>query len=348
MQRNWTMLFALLGVSAVFCAGVLVIAAWFLGSPAKGFDLAQAAGIPRPAVIAHRGASYLAPEATRAAYLLAGELGADYLEVDLRRTRDGILIAHHDSTLLRMSNVEKVYPGRTHMTVDTFSFGELQELDMGEWFNRRFPDRARKTFEALRILRFEEILEIAERAPHEVGVIIEIKEAGMFPGIESQVVETLRTRGWLDRPLQPGHSMLIFQSFEPDSLKRFQLLAPAVPRILLIEETFVEKVGWTGILRTSAELAQGVGAWGYRRALSRHWSESVGWRYVMTWPWHIGEAHRRGLLVIPWTIDDAVEMWMLRLGGADGIFTNRPELALTLYGRAPRTDLTSLWEKIQY
>ena len=58
------------------------------GEPAMGEKLARQAGLPRPAVIAHRGASYLAPEATRPAYLLARELGADYLEVDVQRTRE--------------------------------------------------------------------------------------------------------------------------------------------------------------------------------------------------------------------------------------------------------------------
>ena len=44
-------------------------------------------------IIAHRGASYLAPEEARPAFLVARELGGDYLEFDIQRTKDVVLIA---------------------------------------------------------------------------------------------------------------------------------------------------------------------------------------------------------------------------------------------------------------
>ena len=50
-------------------------------------------------VIAHRGASAAAPENTIEAFLLARELGADWVELDARRTRDGAIVVHHDDTL---------------------------------------------------------------------------------------------------------------------------------------------------------------------------------------------------------------------------------------------------------
>ena len=61
-------------------------------------------------VIAHRGASYDAPEETEPAYLLARELGAAYLELDLQRTADGVLIAFHDDDLRRTTDVEAIFP----------------------------------------------------------------------------------------------------------------------------------------------------------------------------------------------------------------------------------------------
>lgn len=53
----------------------------------------------RPWIIAHRGASLQAQENTIEAFRLAGELGADAVELDVRRTADGILIVHHDDTV---------------------------------------------------------------------------------------------------------------------------------------------------------------------------------------------------------------------------------------------------------
>lgn len=52
-----------------------------------------------PLVIAHRGASAAAPENTVAAFRLAGELGADGVELDARRTVDGAVVVHHDAHL---------------------------------------------------------------------------------------------------------------------------------------------------------------------------------------------------------------------------------------------------------
>ncbi|MFU7548478.1 glycerophosphodiester phosphodiesterase family protein, partial [Pseudomonas paraeruginosa] len=71
-----------------------------------------AAGGPWPAGIAHRGASTDAPEDTAAAYLLARDHGADYLEADVQRSRDGVLDALHDDTLERTTDVAEVIPGR--------------------------------------------------------------------------------------------------------------------------------------------------------------------------------------------------------------------------------------------
>ena len=348
MNHTLKLLLGVFACAIILFSGVL-ITAWFLGAPFKGKVLAQAARIPRPAIIAHRGASYLAPEETRAAYLMARELGVDYLEFDVQRTKDDVLIALHDDSLSRTSNVAQVFPAREKDMVDTFTFAELQQLDVGEWFNRRFPERARKTFAGLRILRLEDIVEIAEGASNEIGLFIELKSAHRFPGIEQQLVEGLRKHGWIDRPRTSGHTALIFQSFEPESLERLKLLAPDMPRLLLVDDVLMDKLGWDGVLKTATEAAMGIGTWGYQWASGSEWSQKVRSRYMTTWPWYTGEAHRAGLFVYPWTIDDWWEMLMVTMAGADGIFTNRSELALKVYGRAvPTSDFESLWRQIGY
>src|SRR5688572_18635779 len=62
--------------------------------------------------VAHRGASAYAPEHTLAAYRLALEQGADFVEQDLAVTKDGVLICLHDPTLDRTTNVEELFPNR--------------------------------------------------------------------------------------------------------------------------------------------------------------------------------------------------------------------------------------------
>jgi len=330
----------------LFGGGVVTL--WFLAMPSNGQALAETAGIPRPAVIAHRGASYLAPEATHAAYLMARELGADYLELDVQRTRDGVLVALHDDTLARTSNVAEVFPDRAGNGVDTFTFAELQQFDAGGWFNLRFPERGRNTFKGLRVLRLQDILSIAEGASPRRGICIETKQAHRFPGLEEQLVRELQQRGWMSDSGTTGRADVIFQSFDPDSLKRLKVLAPHIPRILLVDEILMSKLGWDGVLETAKEIATGLGTWGYAWARGPEWSVSAGSRYVTRRAWYTIEAHRAGLLVHPWSIDDWWEMWVVSLGGADGIFTNRSELAMQFYHGALRPDIEDLWRKLGY
>lgn len=338
----------MLGIVVVAILGLVGLAT-LVGAPSQGKTITHALGIPRPAVIAHRGASDLAPEKTRPAFMLARELGADYLEVDLQRTRDGILVAVHDEELRRTTNVAAVFPGREHDTLDTFLFSELQRLDAGSWFNERFPDRARASFRDLRILRLEDVIKIAEAGVPRPGLYIETKAPHRFPGIERQLVELLTARGWVSAPNTPGPPGVIFQSFEAESLARFKELAPQVPRLLLVDEVAVSQAGWPALLTRASEVAMGIGTWGYRRAYGPDWSVAhAPTRYLTTWPWQIGQAHRAGLFVHPWTIDDRWEMWMVRLGGADGIFTDRCHLALAVYGRTKDRDLAALWQDIEY
>ena len=63
-------------------------------------------------LVAHRGASAYAPEHTLAAYNLAIDQGADFVEQDLAVTKDGVLVCIHDLTLERTTNVEAVFPDR--------------------------------------------------------------------------------------------------------------------------------------------------------------------------------------------------------------------------------------------
>ena len=65
---------------------------------------------PRKILVAHRGASAYAPEHTLAAYRLAIEQGADFVEQDLQISKDGVLVCLHDLTLERTTDVAAIFP----------------------------------------------------------------------------------------------------------------------------------------------------------------------------------------------------------------------------------------------
>jgi len=81
----------------------------------------------RPAIVAHRGGSALAPENTLAAIRRAVGLGVEAVEVDVQRTRDGRLVVHHDDTLERMTDAEGPIRERR--------FAELCRIDAGYRFS---------------------------------------------------------------------------------------------------------------------------------------------------------------------------------------------------------------------
>lgn len=179
--------------------------------------------LPRNIVIAHRGTTYWAPEETEVAMRWARNTGADYLELDLQRTKDGVLIALHDENLRRTTNVEEVFPQRADRPVSDFTLKELRQLDAGSWFNKANPDRARPEFAGQDILTLEDVVRIAEgfrilrdREGHRIytpggqsqyipdesdrghrpGIYPETKEPHLFPGMEADLRNELERLGW--------------------------------------------------------------------------------------------------------------------------------------------------------
>ncbi len=118
--------------------------------------------IKKDIVIAHRGSTYWTPEETEPAFLWARNIGADYLELDAQLTKDNVLIAFHDDDLSRTTNIADVFPERINSGINEFTLKELRTLDAGSWFNKKNPDRARKSFTGLKIMTLKDVVMIAE------------------------------------------------------------------------------------------------------------------------------------------------------------------------------------------
>lgn len=189
--------------------------------------------LPRNIVIAHRGTTFWAPEETEVAMRWARNIGADYLELDLQRTKDSVLIALHDINLRRTTNVEEVFPERADLPVSEFTLEELRQLDAGSWFNKAYPERARTEFVGLDILSLEDVVRIAEGYRivrdrqgkrlyrtdssgkkhtcyepdpadngNRPGIYPETKEPQLFPGMEEDLRKELERLGWYDIDMQ--------------------------------------------------------------------------------------------------------------------------------------------------
>ena len=118
--------------------------------------------MPKYQVIAHRGTIFWAPELTEAAFRWARNSAADYLELDVHRTKDGQLVVTHDKTLKRTTNVAHVFPGRENDPIGTFTLAEILQLEAGATFNEKSPEQARSSFVGQGVLAFEDVFRIAE------------------------------------------------------------------------------------------------------------------------------------------------------------------------------------------
>ena len=96
---------------------------------------------PKPRLVAHRGASMLAPENTLASARKAQALAVAGLEADIRVSLDGILFLMHDGNLERTTNVAEIFPERINDRPESFTLAELRQLNAGEWFAQADPYR---------------------------------------------------------------------------------------------------------------------------------------------------------------------------------------------------------------
>jgi glycerophosphoryl diester phosphodiesterase len=178
---------------------------------------------PKP-LVAHRGASAYAPEHTLAAYRLAIQQGADYVEQDLAVTKDGVLICLHDDTLERTTNVEELYPDRRPWLAVDFTLAEIKRLDAGRWFDRKFAGERIPTWE-------EAVAAVGTAA----GLYPELKTPALYEsrGIDMTrlFADSLRHLHLTDRPARS----LTVQSFDDRPLRELAREFPSIPRTFLID-----------------------------------------------------------------------------------------------------------------
>lgn len=255
-----------------------------------------------PLTVAHRGASGYAPEHTLAAYRLALQQGADYVEQDLQMTRDGVLICSHDADLARTTNVREVFPDRAAerdpsgagtprrgwYAVD-FTLAEIKRLDAGSWFNHANPFQAREEYAGQRIPTLEEaIREVKSRA----GLYIETKHVEFYRRMGydmlAKLVEML-DRYKLDGTDDSGTPVLI-QSFSKESLIELHRLAPKYRCIQLLPMEDPGRAADTS--KVTAALAKEIAGYAYGAGPDKSMISSAA---------DVALFHAEGLQVHPYT-----------------------------------------------
>jgi glycerophosphoryl diester phosphodiesterase len=160
----------------------------------------------RPLVIAHRGASAQRPENTLPAYALAVEQGADMIEIDLHRSRDGAIVVTHDAQLEGLGGRGEIADA---------SLAEIRALDAGD--GERVPT-------------LDEVLDaFGER----IAFNLELKRAsrGTYEGLEERAVAAVRQRGILARTLFSSFYDPVLAALrgEGDDVRIGTLVSPRAP-----------------------------------------------------------------------------------------------------------------------
>jgi glycerophosphoryl diester phosphodiesterase len=175
----------------------------------------------KPPLIAHRGASSLAPENTLAAFGKAYELGAKWIEFDVMLSADGEVVVIHDDTLDRTTT--------GHGKVSDFTYAEIAKLDAGSWFGQAFVNE--------RVPTFKEV--IAFLHAHKMAANVEIKAV---PGQEHEVVKKVlaEIKQYWGKDLPPP----LISSFSMPILRLVRQEAPHVMIGVLIHDWFD---GWQNV-----------------------------------------------------------------------------------------------------
>ncbi len=211
-------------------------------------------------VIAHRGASGSLPEHTLAAYRLAIEQGADYIEADLVMTKDGVLVARHENEMSATTDVaarSEFAARRTTRTIDgkpvngwfteDFTLREIKTLRAKERIPELRPHNALHdgkyevpTFEELLLLLSAENRERKTQEQKPIGVYPETKHPAYFESI--------------GLPLEEPLVALLDQPFYIDLFRRVMIFAIAALSLNLI-------LGYGGMMSFGHAAYLGVGAY---------------------------------------------------------------------------------------
>jgi glycerophosphoryl diester phosphodiesterase len=246
----------------------------------------------RPLVFAHRGGGALAPENTIAAFDSAISLGVDGLELDVHLSRDGVVVVHHDDTLERTTDGSGPVAERTA--------AELEHVDAGYRFGGEgaFPFRGR----GFGVPRLRDVLDRYRGC----RLIIELKQD--TADLARAVIDEVRRADMTGR--------VCLGSFGSRTLREARTYEPRI-----VTSAAREEVRW-------ALYASWIGIAPWRPPyVAFQVPECSGSTTVVT-PRFVRAAHRGGVVVQVWTVDEEADMRRLLSWGVDAIITDRPDVAV--------------------
>ncbi|MEE8156275.1 MAG: glycerophosphodiester phosphodiesterase [Phycisphaerales bacterium] len=240
---------------------------------------------PLPLIVAHRGASHIAPENTLAAFRLAWVLDADLIEGDFYLTSDGVIVAHHDDTTKRTAKVDRLVQDQT--------LQELTSLDVGSWKDSKWAGQKIPTLN-----------QVFGTVPPHGKILIEIKSDTR---IVEPLIDVVR-----DSPLAKEQMIII--CFDAQVIAQIKQRLPSI-RAYWLSDFEEHGIGrWDPTVDQIIETAKRIGAEGVDLKANLNVIDAK----------FVAEIQRAGLELHVWTVNDPVAARRLMKLGVDSITTDRP------------------------
>jgi len=252
----------------------------------------------KPLIIAHRGASALAPENTFAAFQMAIDMQADGIEFDVRLAKDGVPVVFHDSTLKRLAKIEN--------RVADLTGEELNKIDVGSWFNRAYPRRADNKFSAETVPTLAKLFDFLR--DYKGLIYVELKGSSAMPALAKSVCDLIHKTNLLPS--------IIIKSFKLEGIKIAKQILPEVRTAALFEPKLSTVFRKKKLILDEAE---------------RYAADEISIHYSLATKKFVRRAGERNFPVTIWTADN--KAWVKRALdlGINAIITNKP--ARLLAGR---------------
>jgi glycerophosphoryl diester phosphodiesterase len=243
-----------------------------------------------PLIIGHRGASAVAPENTIAAFREAIAAGADGVEFDVRLTRDAVPVVIHDSTLRRTGGLPR--------RIADLTAAELEQVDVGSWFDRKF---AHETVPSL-----EELLTLFESNNLVLNLEMKSDSASEHVPLAEACCRLINEHSVKERA--------IISCFDLAAIKAVKSIDSEIKTAALFEPSLSNLTALSN--ERIVNQAIGVGA----TALALH--------HRLARKDLIDKAKLLGWIVAVWTVDDPAWIERARSIGVDALITNNPAAML--------------------
>jgi glycerophosphoryl diester phosphodiesterase len=248
--------------------------------------------VHKPLIIAHRGSSAIAPENTFAAFRQAIKDGADGIEFDVRLARDQMPVVIHDATLQRTAGLS----GR----VSSYTSAELGKIDVGSWFNKKHPSKARREFSAERVPVLTDLLDLMRQ---NTGMIyLEMKcSKKTCDALVDSIASIIGESDLLPR--------IVVKSFNLEALERLRKKLPDAHIAVLFSPKITNFIKPRNRLVTKALELQ---------------ANEISLHYTLATPNAVREAENYGFPVTIWTADHPAWVKRAETLGIHAIVTNNP------------------------